>query len=417
MKKIKFNKIRLPKIDIRYLLNYLGVILLTSGILVSILIALPLTERVSSNVTYDLQTKSQLYWAKEYTLEVDNAKSSTKDKEIDQIMSVLYKRLTKIGVEKVDMSRFAENEKEYISILIQSSLPQEYVDELVRSPFKITVVTRNPDVNFEDPENPYAIYLEENYTETSFDRSSFRNIYVTKLRNSANEYSYFALFKTWPWNKQWNTFLSDNKGVEVGVSIDGFVTPIQIPATEPLIFALPVSTTEKKEAELINILYNSGVVPVSYTLVNQQEVPIEDIEADYVKILEGVIIATVVIYAYLLLIDKTDKKTLIVAGLTTMLTISLWVAYLKISSLPIDTFILAIEVITMIAVLRITTENSESRIIVNVLLALIASIVAILGTGYAKIFASHLFLLLILGNISEQIARFYTYKVRSILKI
>lgn len=417
MKKIIFPKIRTRKIDIKYVLNYIGVILLTSAILVSILIALPLTERISSNVTYDLNTKKDLYWAKEYTLEIDNFNSENREKEIDKIMSVIFKRVSRVGVEKLDMSRFAENEKEYISILIQTSQPQEYIDELVRNPFIINVVDRKEDVNFEDPENPYAIYLSENYNETEYSRNSFRNIYITQLKNSSNEYSYFALFKTWPWNTKWSTYLSDNAGREVGVSIDGFVTPVQIPAVQPYVFALPISTTEKKEAELITILYNSGVVPVTYTVIDQQEKPVENIEVDYVKIIEGVIVAVLAIYAYLYFVNKTDRKVLLVGALTSLLTISLWIAYLKISALPIDTFILTIEVIMMIALLRITTENTESRIIVNVLLALIASIVAILGTGYGKILASHLFFLLILGNISEQIALFYTYKVRKLLKI
>ncbi len=417
MKKFKLPKIKAGKIDFKYLINFFLVILLTSFILVCILIALPLTETFSSNITYDLKTKSEMYWAKEYLLEIDNSDAREKNKQIDDIKSVLYRRLSKLGVEKVDMANYSENGKEYILIHVQSSLTQMFVDELIRSPFLLEVVTRNPEIDFEDPENPYAIYLAENYLPTGFTRESFRNIYVTKLRNSSNEYSYFALYKTWPWNTEWNNFLNLYKGQEVGVSIDGFVTPIQVPATEPILFALPVSTLEREEAELISILYNSGVVPVTYSLVDQQEVPIENVEADYIKLIQGIIIAVVVIYAYLLLIDKTEKKTLIVSALTTIITISIWIAYLKIAVIPVDIFLLAIEVIVMVAILRITTENTESRIIVTVLLALIASLVAILGTGYAKIFASNLFVLLILGNISEQIARFYTFKVRKLLKI
>lgn len=417
MKKFKLPKIKAGKIDFKYLPNYFLVILLTAFVLVCILIALPLTETVSSNVTYDLKTKSDMYWAKEYLLEIDNSDAREKNKQIDDIKSVLYRRLSKLGVEKVDMANYSENGKEYILIHVQSSLTQMFVDELIRSPFLLEVVTRNPEIDFEDPENPYAIYLAENYLPTGFTRESFRNIYVTKLRNSSNEYSYFALYKTWPWNTEWNNFLNLYKGQEVGVSIDGFVTPIQVPATEPILFALPVSTLEREEAELISILYNSGVVPVTYSLVDQQEVPIENVEADYIKLIQGIIIAVVVIYAYLLLIDKTEKKTLIVSALTTIITISIWIAYLKIAVIPVDIFLLAIEVIVMVAILRITTENTESRIIVTVLLALIASLVAILGTGYAKIFASNLFVLLILGNISEQTARFYTFKVRKLLKI
>jgi len=417
MKKLQTPKVRIKNFNYKYVFNYLFIILLTSFIFVSILIALPLTERFSSQVTYDLKDKKDLYWAKEYTLELDIYKDTEKKKKLDDVKSIIYKRLSKLGVEKVTMNSFSQNEKEYIEVLVQSSLAQEYVDELVRNPFLISVVKRNPEINFEDPENPYAIYLEENYIPTDFTRSSFRNVYITQLKNSANEYSYFALFKTWPWGSEWNTFLNDSMGQEVGISIDGFVTPVQVPTTQPLVFAAPLSTTSKEEAELISILYNSGVVPSSYTVVDQQVLPIENIESDYIKLIEGVIIAVIVIYAYLLLIDRTDKKILMTSSLATILTVSLWISYLKISNIPVDIFLLAIEVITMIAILRITTENSESKIIVNVLLALIASLIAILGVGFAKIFASDLFVLIILGLCSQQIAQYYISNVKRILKI
>ena len=413
----RFPKIKIKKIDFKYVFNYIFVIILTSLIFVAILISLPLTERVSSQVTYDLKTKSELYWAKDYTLELDIWDRVDKEKILDRTTSTLYKRLSKYGVEKVDMYTFTQGEMEYINIHIQSSIPQEYVDELIRSPFIISIVTRNPDIDFEDPENPYAVYLVDNYLTTEFTRDSFRNIYITKLKNSANEYSYFALFKTWPWNSQWDTFLEDYQGQEVGVSVDGFVTPVQIPTTQPIVFALPISTEEKEEAKLINLLYNTDTILEPYTLIDEQQVPIENIEGDYIKILEGVLLATVVIYAYLLLIDKTSKRVLVLSALSTIITISLWVSYLKIMSLPTDIFLLTIEILAIIAILRITTENSESKIVVNVLLALIASLVAILGTGFAKIFASDLFVLLMLGIISQQIAWFYTTKVKNILKI
>lgn len=242
----RFPKIKIKKINFKYILNYLFVILLTSFILVTILISLPLTERVSSQVTYDLKTKSELYWAKDYTLQLDIWDRTDKEKILDRTTSTLYQRLSKYGVEKVDMYTFTQNEMEYIDIHVQSSLPQEYVDELIRSPFIVKVVTRDPEVDFEDPENPYAIYLGENYLDTQFTRDSFRNIYITKLKNSAKQYSYFALFKTWPWNSQWKTFLEEYQGQEVGVSVDGFVTPVQIPTTKPIVFAAPISTEKKR---------------------------------------------------------------------------------------------------------------------------------------------------------------------------
>lgn len=413
MKKIKFAKIKVRKINLKELFSYLFLILLSSLILATVLIALPLTERISSQTTYDLQSKSSLYWAKEYKLELE----STDSKDIDKIKSILFRRLNKLGVEKSSMRTVEENESVYLIVDVQSTLDPLYVDELVRNPFEVSVVLRNPEVDFENEEDPYAIYLAENYIETEFTRSDFRNIYITQLKNSANEYSYFALFKTWPWDSKWNEFLNDNMGIEVGVAIDDFVTPVQVPTVEPLVFAVPLSSQEKPEAELISILYNSGIMPSGYTLSDTKELPVESIEGDYIKLTEGLLIAIVVIYAYLLLINRIDKRVLLISGLSTVITISAWIAYLKITGIPVDIFLLAIETLIMIGVLRITSENTESKIIVNVLLALIASLVAILGTGYSKIFASNLFVLIIMGVVAQEITEIYINKVKRLMRI
>jgi hypothetical protein len=412
MKKVRMPSIKIGKINIKEILNYLLIIFLTSFILISILISLPLTETISSNITYDLRTKDSMYWAKEYVLDLGNADAWS----IDDVKSVLYRRLNKLGVEKISMSSYSQDNKQYVHISVQSSISQTYVDEMIRSPFRVNIVTRNPEIDFDDPENPYAVYLAENYVETEFKREDFRNIYVTNLKNSSNEYSYFALFKTWPWNTSWSDFLAENGGIEVGVAIDGFVTPVTVPTTPPIMFAVPLSTTGKEESELVSILYNSGVIPVSYTLVDQQEVPVESIEADYIKLTMGMMIAVIAIYSYLFFIERTNKKTIFTCGLATVITISTYIAYLKIVSIPVDIFLLCVELLVMIALLRMIVENIESRVIINILLVFAVVLTILLGTGYAKIFASDILLLLVIGYISGMIAKLYIHKVERLLK-
>ena len=409
------KRIRIAKININWknFFTYIFLILLSSLILVSILIALPLTETISSKATYDLRVKNNLYWSKEYTLELE----SSQKEHIEKTKSILYSRLKKMGVEKISTRVSSKDEKTFLHIEVESSLSPDYVQELIRNPFDIHIVTKNPDVDFENEEDPYAIYLAQNYIETEFSRKDFRSVYLTQLRNAANQYSYFALFKTWPWDSKWDEFLKDNQGAQVGVSIDGFVTPVQIPTTQPLLFATPVSSTEREEIKLIDILYNSGVVPSGFTLVDVNDKEVKDKNVDYIKLTAGVIVAVIVIYAYLLLIDKTPKRILIESALATVITISCWISYLKIYSIPIDISILAIEVIAIIAILRITSENKESKVLVNVLLVLIASLAILLGSGFAKIFASNLFILILLGLIAQEISKIYIDKVREMTKI
>lgn len=210
--------------------------------------------------------------------------------------------------------------------------------------------------------------------------------------------------------------MNDNVGEMVGVSIDGFVTPMQIPYESNPVFALPLSVETEQQANLINILYNSGEMPVSYTLKDQVEKDVDIAEIDYVKITGGILLATILIYAYLLFVDRTPDRVLVYALLSTVITLASWITYLKLSNIPIDIFLLAIESISMIALLRITSENRESHMIVNIMAALIASLSVILGTGYVKIFGSDMLVLIIIGNLAQMFSRFYMDKISNVFK-
>lgn len=416
MKKFKLPKLKIKKINSKGVFNYLISILISSFILGIILISLPLTEKITSSATYDLINKSSLYWAKEYVLQLDTEKSVKVDQDIEKTRSVLQKRLRRLGVEQSSIHSYKEQDINFLKVSIQTSKDIELVEGLIKSPYIIDIVTRKSDINYEDQENPLTPYLAENYDSTEFTRKNFRNVYVTQLKNSANEYSYFALFKTWPWEKGWDTFLTDYSGQTVGVSIDGFVTPVQITAGQDL-FPVPVSSTEKGYAHITSILYNSGVIPLKYSVTTENELLIESAEIDYIKLTEGILVAIFFIYIYLLLIEKTPKDILVRSGLSTIITVAAWIAYLKISNTPVDIFLLSIEVITIVAIIRIITENVESRIIVTVLLALISSICIILGSGYIKIFANDLLILMIISNLVLSVSTYYISNVKKSLKI
>ena len=413
---MKITKIDLKKINFNGFFKYILSVLISSIILALVLISLPLTERVTSSATYDLANKSKLYWSKEYTLEIDTAESIGIQTEIDDVKSILQRRLRRVSVEESSISSYEKSGITYLNLSVQTSKEKEVVESLIKSPFIVNIVTRKVDVDFENPEDPIAPYLGENYESTEFSRQSFRNVYVTQLKNSANEYSYFALFKTWPWDGKWKTFLEENAGQTVGVSIDDFVTPVQIPSDQNL-FAVPVSATEDEYAQVVSILYNSGNMPITYSVISEKDLPIDIAEIDYIKLTEGILIAVILIYLYLLFINKTPKNIIVLAGLSTVLTISAWIAYLKISETPTDIFILALEVITLVAVIRIIAENVESRMIVTILLALVSSVSIIIGSGYIRIFAYDLLILIILANISLYVSKYYIDNVRKSLKL
>ena len=74
--KIKFNKIQFGP-----LLSYFSLVLVSSLLIVVCLISLPLTEQIKEGVSYNLITKNEMYWSKEYILELDTSQILDVDKE------------------------------------------------------------------------------------------------------------------------------------------------------------------------------------------------------------------------------------------------------------------------------------------------------------------------------------------------
>ena len=412
MKKIRF---KFNKINWKEIFNYFVSVVISASILALVLISLPLTEKVSSSASYDLVNKNSMYWSKEYILELNTSQSSNIQKDTANLKSVLQKRLRNFDVEQSSITSYQEDDKYYLKVEIQTSKEQELVEQLIKNPFIINIVTKKDDVNYEDTENPLIPYLEENYNKTEFTRKDFRTVYVTKLKNTSGEYSYFAIFKAWPLSSKWNEFLNKYIGQTVGVSIDGFVTPVQI--NEDKIFAPSVSAIDEQYAKVTSILYNSGVSPMSYSTIKEEEKPLNIAEVDYIKLTEGILIAILFIYVYLLVVEKTRKSIILKSGVATVLTVSSWITYLKLSATPVDIFILALEVIVVAAIIRMIAENIDSRVHITLLLTFTSLLCILLGFGYVKIFANDLLILIILSNLSLLISTYYISKVRKSLKI
>ncbi len=412
MKKIRF---KFNKINWKEIFNYFVSVVISASILALVLISLPLTEKVSSSASYDLVNKNSMYWSKEYILELNTSQSSNIQKDTANLKSVLQKRLRNFDVEQSSITSYQEDDKYYLKVEIQTSKEQELVEQLIKNPFIINIVTKKDDVNYEDTENPLIPYLEENYNKTEFTRKDFRTIYITKLKNTSGEYSYFGIFKAWPLSSKWNEFLNKYIGQTVGVSIDGFVTPVQI--NEDKIFAPSVSAIDEQYAKVTSILYNSGVSPMSYSTIKEEEKPLNIAEVDYIKLTEGILIAILFIYVYLLVVEKTRKSIILKSGVATVLTVSSWITYLKLSATPVDIFILALEVIVVAAIIRMIAENIDSRVHITLLLTFTSLLCILLGFGYVKIFANDLLILIILSNLSLLISTYYISKVRKSLKI
>jgi hypothetical protein len=405
--KIKF------KFNIKPFFNYLSVILATAFGITMILIALPLTEKISEKTSFDLITKDSQYWSSEYILKLE----STDKLQIESTRDILFNRLKKFNVERAKIYHSGEDEEgfTYLRVVITSTLPKDLVKELVSNRFDVQIMTRKEDVDFFDQEDQYAYLFADNYNPTDWDRSDFRNIYITNLKTSSNEYANFALFKLWP-NKQgeFQRFLEKHKGEYLGVSIDGFVTPYLVPFDDFSIFAVPVSTEDEVQIEAIDILYNSGVIPVNYSIDSENDMEADIVRMDHIKISIGLAISLLLTYIYLFMLKQSDKNTLIKSFLATVLTISTYLAVLKIMQIPVDTFILPIVAILSFLLTKVLSENDDSVHYLEIGLILILLLVRFLGFGYMPIVATHLIALIILSKVYLIISDWYIYKVKSI---
>lgn len=382
-------------------------ILISSVFVATILIALPLTEKYLNNTPYNLNTKDSSYWSKEYTLTID----SKEEKDIQKTRDVLFRRLKNFGLEQMSVIQKGEN----LVVTITTSKDKDLTEQLIKNRFAVEIVTRKDDVNYEDPENPYAYLLATNYNTTDWTGEDFRNIYITKLKNSSGTESYFAIFKLWPTKSiEFNKFLTQHEGQTVGVSTDGFVSPVQVPTGTSKLFAAPVSTEDPQGIKVIDLLYNSGHIPANISIASEKDMSPNIPQTNYIMVSVLIFAGLLISYAYLFISKNALREVLIKSLLATLLTISIYLTVLKLLQIPVDTFLLPIEAILAMVLIRVISENKDSVVYIDIILFVVLSILTFLGFGYISIVARNMILLLAISKITLVLSGWYINKVKRI---
>lgn len=411
--KIKF------KINLKPVVKYILLTLVSSFLISSILVSLPLTERISEKLSFNLTTKDSLYWSEEYILKLE----TTNPKDVRKTKEILFERLRNFGVERIAI--YAEEGEENttkLRVIVNTTKDKEHVGQLISNRFVYKLVTRKEDVDFDDPENPYTFMMGENYNPTDWDFSDFRSVYIpkTKLRSGDGEYRYFAIFKLWPKKeKELKQFLTEHQGQIIGVDLDGFVTPYQVPTVDPNAtryeaITIPVYAETEEGAKVISLLYNSGHIPTSYTLESNNELNPHVVKIDYIKLTIGIGISLIAAYLYLLIFQYSSKKVLLKSFMATIVTIALYVSYLKLTHIPVDTFLLAIEIILTTIMIRAIIENKDAELFLITVSIAIFIIIVLLGTGLMTVFAKDMIALVALSKLSMLLTEWYIDNVRKI---
>ncbi len=417
--KLRFRFRKKPKLAINKFFKSLLLIIVGALFITTILIALPLTEKVSDKVSFNLNTKDKQYWSKEYILSI----GTTDKRELQKVKQIIFKRLRNFGVERVTIFNEAVSESDSeLKVIINSTKDQALVHQLVSRQYAFTIVTRKEDVNFDDPENPYAIIMKDNYEDTEWNYEDFRTVYIpkNKLRTDSGDYQYFAIFKPWP-NKQndLTKFLTEHKGELMGVDIDSFVQPFRVQeiqegsmAQETITMGINEDTEEGAKAT--SLLFNSGHIKHSLTPKEEKLIDSDIISLDYVKVSIALTISLLTAYIYMAIFKYSSKRQLLQAFFTTVLTLSMYLAYLKLTFIPVDTFLLAIQFIIMMIFVKAVSDNQDSELFLTVTSILVFIFIALLGSGFMPLFAQGMIALIALSKVSSLLTGWYIDNVKEI---
>ncbi len=401
---------RLPKLklslNIKPLLNYILIIIITSLFLATIFIALPLTEKLISKASYNMTLKNGTYWSEEYVISAED----TSVQSLDDIRDIFFKRLKGFDVEEISSSIVDDK----IHITITSSKDKTLVKELLANRFAAQIVTRKTDVNFENSEDPYAYIYALNYDATEWDRSDFRNVYITKLKTNSGEQSYFAIFKLWASKTEaFNSFLKKYNGQYIGVNLDGFVTPYLIDTTQQ-IFAIPVSTEDPQQIKVMSLLYNSGLIQTDCTIDSESEITVDTPAIDYLGISIAIIAGAIIMYAYFMISKNIEKERALKAILATILSASLYISFLKIFNVPVDLNYLAVEAVLLVVTTYVLSENKDSHFYIEIFLLVLLSSAIFLTSGSLSQLAQNTLLLVALSKVCLIISGWYLNKIKKI---
>ncbi len=400
---------------VKKLTNHITVIVISGLIISGIFLSMPKTEQLlfSPDVRVDLNIKENDYWKKEYYIDLD-IKYGDKDRteKINETKDILYKRLQKANAEEIQVKSHKVNNSEGLKITVQSTQDEHLITGVIADRSYMRLVTPKKDLEKNDFTQ---IYLIENYDKTEWDRSAFRNILVKTLVDSENNRTYFAIFKPWPQNRgSFVRFLEDNKGESIGFAMDEFVRPVMVDESSKELFAVGLGP-DKINAQIYDIVLNSGVIPLKYTLEDIVDVEPEIFEIKYMQVTIAIITAMLILTTYLYLREK-DKKNILEFSLCLLTTFSVSFTMLKTYQIPVDLFLLLITGVLIIIFVKMIYFNKKDLKFISLFSIGFSILLIYLGTGYTQLLGQQLLFAILLALFLQRFLRYYLIKFNDILK-
>ncbi len=414
--------------------SYIIVILISAFLISTLFFALPKTEVLIPfhEQRFDLNKKGDDYWKEEIILElnIEPKHKTLLERKVNQAKNVLYKRLQKIGVEEIQIVSYEPTEKElenrmdfeeetmlkeYIKIIVQTTKDQSLVNRLITSTGNVQIMLPKEDLGELSNEDQLQLYMEENYEETKWSRSKFRNILINDLMAGDGERSYFGVFKPSFGNRrEFNRFLREREGEKIGVLMDSFVIPIQVTPEMANLFAVGIGPDED-EAVIQNIILNTGVIPAkNIFILSSQQKEADVYEIDHVQVTLAVLISIISILFFLYQREKDEKEKILQFAFSLLLIFSISITILKIWQVPVDLFLLIpAGILGTVFVKKMYTCPTESRMIL-ITSVIISALMVIFGTGYIPILGNFLLFIILISFLTEILTKTYFKHIKII---
>ena len=414
--------------------SYIIVILISALLISTLFFALPKTEVLMPfhEQRFDLNRKNEDYWKEEIILElnIEPKYKTLLEGKVNQAKNVLYKRLQKVGVEEIQIVNYEPTKEElenridieeeamlkkYLKIIVQTTKDQSLVNRLITSTGNVKIMEPKENLKELSDEDQFQLYMEENYEGTKWDRSKFRNILINDLMAGDGERSYFGVFKPSLGNKrEFSKFLREREGEEIGVLMDSFVIPIQVTPEMPNLFAVGIGP-DKNEAEVQNIILNTGVIPAkNISIFSSQQKEADIYEIDHIQVTLAILISIISILFFLYQREKDEKEKILQFAFSLLLIFSISLTILKIWQVPVDLFLLIpAGILGTIFVKKMYTCPTESRMIL-ITSVIVSALMLIFGTGYIPILGNFILFIILISFLTEILTKIYFKHIKII---
>lgn len=430
-KRSKTKKARNPKSKsqkkkmMKNALQYIALLTISIFFTIVAFVSLPLTEKVVSTVNFDLTAKT--YTSKSYIVEL---KIKTEDKDLEklkikQTSQIISKRLYKAGAQQVSITGYhsdkvTPDDSDYlyrdIQIRVKAPFAESVMDQLVKTRNYLRFYSAKEDVDFNDEQNPYVAYMPTSYNATDLTRHQLRTIYFKPLDNADGTTTYNAIFKEKFFNNDFKNFVIENAGKKIGIGIDSGIIPIDIPTSysqdyrnaahiHTFVFALGL-TDNADDAKMYDLLFNSGVIPLEYKVINEDLIDTPSANISHIKLALTFLTIIIAFAIFDILMMKKPTKTVFKYSASLLLTFAIYVSYLKFFMIPVDLGLLYLTSLLLIVGAFINTMKSYDNNDYFITLAILF-MAWIMAFGIIKELAFSLLTLMTLYIIVKELVRYY----------